>query len=443
MTANFYSLDGTAESDLNAILLPGEVPQNDSAEWSSDFDEDLLEEVIPELPDVPIENEALQRRLAGQVDQVSLETQEQLALLRERQQLRALEFEKKQKALFTLFAEEMQRKEEELALKDAQLAADSAQHAKQLAEADRKEKARLDGLEELSQRESEQRAKEHAERRLLLEQFAQEELGIFGGREKRFQESSVSVTRRKSMEPFYEPCEAELQEETPWLTGSVADMLQKLRHRLGIVEVDIGEFSLQESNPLSAEAASLVQEAETALMTEDVAQRQTLANFEDQQRHHEMSIGYGTPSEFTTLEAERETHRLRALQDDIYSRLQRSETLRRLSQEGRARLARLQDMWRMRRMQRHNKFFVAEHSEHELVKDAFFRAENGLRNELTKNSGRVHVEPESIQAITRGRDLHGEIWGRSYRVEYVHAPRMCRVRVDWVRALKNKLPRGP
>ena len=96
----------------------------------------------------------------------------------------------------------------------------------------------------------------------------------------------------------------------------------------------------------------------------------------------------------------------------------------------------------MLRLLDENRFRRKEDLDMQTVRDSFTKHENELRKILQDKSGDLVVQVEDIDKLTANEKVHGEIWGRKYKVMYRHAPRLVRIRLDWIRAIKNKLPEG-
>ena len=83
---------------------------------------------------------------------------------------------------------------------------------------------------------------------------------------------------------------------------------------------------------------------------------------------------------------------------------------------------------------------VKRHFHH--VKDqqeAFRKMEDRMKRILGQHQGKLQ---EYFGDLEDADDLYGAVRGRRYKVDWSLAPRMVRIRVDMLRAVKNKLPRG-
>jgi hypothetical protein len=70
---------------------------------------------------------------------------------------------------------------------------------------------------------------------------------------------------------------------------------------------------------------------------------------------------------------------------------------------------------------------------------AFRKAQDTLRHALQEQQGELH---EYFGTLEDADDKYGVVKGRHYRVDWAMAPRVIRIRIDMLRAIKNKLPRG-
>jgi hypothetical protein len=69
------------------------------------------------------------------------------------------------------------------------------------------------------------------------------------------------------------------------------------------------------------------------------------------------------------------------------------------------------------------------------------KSEDQLKKELLGKKGVVVTQYGDLSE-SNIKDVYGTIKSKQMTVSYLHAPRVVRIRIDWLRAVKNKLPRG-
>ena len=72
------------------------------------------------------------------------------------------------------------------------------------------------------------------------------------------------------------------------------------------------------------------------------------------------------------------------------------------------------------------------------TQSAWRRQEDHLRRRLRDTEGILHVESREVDDT----DVFGSVRSRTLKVAWQHTPRLLRIQVDYLRALKNKADKG-
>lgn len=220
---------------------------------------------------------------------------------------------------------------------------------------------------------------------------------------------------------------------------SVEDRKKNLWEKLNLADDDqdlFGDIALPQGGRAGVE--SKINAMRDALQTPLIKLEELTVEFAQEVDGEEVVIGKMSFEQAQVEEAALERTRIAAIQADLKVQLERNAAISKREKAVRDTVIELRDVSLAEISKERNQALEKEILAVKMQQADFRKHEDELDVAMKKKDGQLSVHYGGLDGEIK--DMYGRIRSRTYRVSFAKAPRILRLRIDCLRALKTKLP---